>query len=52
MEQVSTSDYFTSNPEKSTLDLIEKDDMDQFELELAAKFKLSHDTFKYAFRLP
>jgi len=52
---VVTSDkniYFEADPEKQAVQLIEKDDLDQFELELAAKEWISHDTLKVTFKLP
>jgi NAD(P)H-flavin reductase len=42
------------NPDKvnSTLDLIDKDEDDQFKLPLIDKIQISPDTFKFVFKLP
>lgn len=50
--QIPSEVYFIADAAKSTLALIEKDENDQFELELLEKIKLSHDTYKFVFKLP
>jgi len=45
-------ELFIPDKEKSTLDLIEKDEDDIFELPLLEKIKISHDTYKFIFKLP
>ena len=44
--------HFIPDLEKSTLDLVEKDDDDQFELPLIEKNQISPDTYKFIFGLP
>lgn len=44
--------YFIPQLEKSTFELIQKDENDCFELELLEKIQISPDTFKFSFKLP
>jgi ferredoxin-NADP reductase len=52
MEPTEPMHYFVPNPEKQTLALIAKDADDCFELELMERVSISHDTFKFTFKLP
>ena len=52
MESKDKQSFFVPDPEKQTLKLIEKNDDDQFELELLEKHQLTHDTFRIVFKLP
>ena len=44
--------HFIPDKDKSTLELIEKDHDDIFELPLLDKIQLTHDTFRFIFKLP
>lgn len=44
--------HFIPDKAKSTLELIERDQDDIFELPLLEKIQLTHDTFRFIFTLP
>ena len=50
--KVDKTHFFIPDPANQTLELIQKDENDQFQLELMEKVHISHDTFKFTFKLP
>ena len=49
---IAADQYFKAEDGKQTLQTIKRDDQDQFELELKEKIAISHDTYKFIFKLP
>lgn len=52
MESVQDTTYFEPKGIEKALDVIERDDLEQFELEFKEKIEISHDTYKFIFKLP